>query len=164
MFNNSPGVDRAQRLADATDALASLPSVQWYHSILTDGNNQLTVDTNIAVVLPLALSQEAHLRLVPDLIQWTECSLNQNWRTLRQQLAESSRANGGGGPPVYTTLARHMKLNQVMDFVGQRAHESGTSSMEECHALIRRVHKKALQSALEVKVDDVTGFITDVQF
>ena len=62
--------DRARRLTEAIEALQQLEGLNWYHSTLTDGNQQLHVEPSHAVpVVHWTIgnpSVEAHVRVIPD--------------------------------------------------------------------------------------------------
>lgn len=71
--------DRQRRTADAVESLQALESVRQYHATLTDGNQELHVQSNCVVAWPISAPRTAHLTVVPDLLAWTQWELDGPW-------------------------------------------------------------------------------------
>lgn len=67
--------DRSRRMAEAVEALGTLPGVAAYHAALTDGNLQLHVTGPVCptVAWPIHVDADWHRLVVPDLLRWTQC-------------------------------------------------------------------------------------------
>ena len=122
--------DRQRRVTEASEALQALPGLRRYHAALANPNDELHVDaaTN-SVAWPLAAARADHLAVVPELVGWTRWEGDAPWHALRAAVAASAAA---ATPPTYSGLPRHLKLAQVLDFVGRRAADAGRDPAEEC--------------------------------
>lgn len=144
------GREKQRRLADAVEALAALPAVRRYHAGLADGNEELHVDpAALSVLWPIDRPREVHLAVVPALTAWTRWDGDDAWYGLRAGLVA-----GGGAPPPYSGLPRHLKLARVLEFVAERRPLDA--------ALSQRLVHLATLNRLRLQLDPETGQLADV--
>lgn len=62
------------------ESLQALASVREYHASLTDNNQQLHIQNNSVVAWPISASRDLHLRVIPDLLEWTQWELDLPWK------------------------------------------------------------------------------------
>lgn len=113
--------------------------------------------TTIAVRWPIDAPRLCQLDVVPDLLRWTRWDeADHAWADLRRRLASSATVVS------YAALPRHLRLAQILDFVGQQ-HVRSTAANKDPLVVCQEVAARYNMGQLEVVTDPDSGSITDVR-
>ena len=117
---------------------------------MANGSAPLHVQqASLAVQWPLDVDADVHYRVVPDLLRWCRWDRDNAWADLRRTLPANRR-------PATTPLPRHVRLAQVLDFVGRKAEERGESAAS-VQALCRQSAEMWSLGQLRAEYDPITG-------
>lgn len=130
--------DKARRLAAAAEDLQAIDAVRWYHETQVPlGRVPLHVQPgSLSVPWPIDIhGVHVHRRVVPGLLAWCRWTRDAPWAALRRDIAKPK-------PPLSTgQLPRHVRLAQVLDYVGTEATARGESS-QAVIAICRRAAER----------------------
>ena len=106
---------------------------------------------------PLDASVEEHIRIVPALLRWTQWdALDHGWMDLRCDVAQRAAGRREGGAASGGVTPRHLRLAQIMDFVGTRALQEG-HAVDACITRCKQLASKFSMGHVEVTTDPGRG-------
>jgi hypothetical protein len=94
-----------------------------------------------------------HLRVIPDLIEWTRWDREDAWKKIRRALCT---------PPVASTVVpRHLRLALILDYLGVRLQRQGWNP-SDIAAVCQRAARQFAMGKLQFVLDQDESTVLDV--
>ena len=153
--------DKQQRLADAAESLQACPDVVWYNATFGSANAAPlhVMPGTLAVAWSISRHDVAtHMRIIPALLRWTRWDREASWQQLRTEMAVESQSTMR-----VPSHPRHVRIAQVVDFIGMQAMTMGQSD-NDVMVVCQKVLQMHAAGHVQTDWDAETGEVKDVTF
>ena len=147
--------DKAHRLALAAEELQGNAHVAAYNAQQREPLHVNAVNLSVAWAVA-AHNADTHQSIVPALLQWTRWERDAPWQALRVLMAREAKR------PLPSLPLRHVRLAQILEWVGSRARAAGGTGAE-VHAACTRAAQQFAAGQLVVTCDPETNDLASVE-